>query len=156
MQHHGPREQRSQIRTGNTSARKCLPWTGDRPVMYPPYNCAGDMPGSPPCPTQPQGSRPKRPSKGCRHAVLGRAAPGLPGVPAVTAGTPSRYLRRETRRAVRRPVRRATLRPPNISCLLSWSWIGIMVCLLQPTFPARAVPAPPRPRPARSPPGRAG
>jgi hypothetical protein len=41
-------------------------------------------------------------------------------------------------------VRRATLRPPNISCLLSWSWIGIMVCLLQPTFPARAVPAPPR------------
>jgi hypothetical protein len=24
-----------------------LPWTGDRPVMYPPYTCAGDMPGSP-------------------------------------------------------------------------------------------------------------
>ena len=24
-----------------------LPWTGDRPVMYPPYTCTGDMPGSP-------------------------------------------------------------------------------------------------------------
>lgn len=24
-----------------------LPWTGDRPVMYPPYTCAGDTPGSP-------------------------------------------------------------------------------------------------------------
>jgi hypothetical protein len=22
-------------------------WTGDGPVMYPPYTCAGDMPGSP-------------------------------------------------------------------------------------------------------------
>ena len=24
-----------------------LPWTGVRPVMYPPYTCAGDTPGSP-------------------------------------------------------------------------------------------------------------
>ena len=24
-----------------------LLWTGDTPVMYPPYNCAGDLPGSP-------------------------------------------------------------------------------------------------------------
>jgi hypothetical protein len=29
------------------SRSMCLPWTGDRPVMYVPYTCAGDMPGSP-------------------------------------------------------------------------------------------------------------
>ena len=66
----------------------------------------------------------KRQANGCRRAVLGRRPRNsTPGVPAVTrrSAGPSRYLRRETRRAVRRPVRRATLRPPNISCLLSWS-----------------------------------
>jgi hypothetical protein len=29
------------------SRSMCLPWTGDGPVIYPPYTCAGDMPGSP-------------------------------------------------------------------------------------------------------------
>ena len=35
---------RDRIRQGRSM---CLPWTGDRPVIHPPYTWAGDMPGSP-------------------------------------------------------------------------------------------------------------